>query len=72
MKSSASTTGPVSTSSGSAPWSEKALTGTKPNPGMGKLEVRTSMSGAARYELITGCSLAAARWADGSGVRVGT
>jgi hypothetical protein len=46
MKSGLSTTVPVSTSIGSVPLRTKALTGTNPNPGIGKLEVITSMSDA--------------------------
>ena len=47
MNSSRSTTAPVSTSSGSAPCSTKALMGTCPKPGIGMLVVSTSMPGAA-------------------------
>jgi hypothetical protein len=37
----------VSTRTGSLPWSTNALMGTTPNPGIGKFDVITSMSGAA-------------------------
>ena len=47
MNSSLSTTAPVSTSTGSAAWSTNALIGMSPKPGTGKLDVNTSMSGAA-------------------------
>ena len=47
MKSSLSMTVPVSTSTGSAACTTNTLIGMSPNPGTGKLEVNTSMSGAA-------------------------
>ena len=47
MNSSLCTTVPVSTRTGSVPWSTNALIGTSPNPGIGKFVVRTSMPGVA-------------------------
>ncbi len=47
-----STTAPVSTRMGSEPWRTNALMGTNPMPGTGKLDVSTSMSGVALYEVI--------------------
>lgn len=41
-----SMTAPVSTRTGSGPWRTNALIGTSPKPGIGKLDVSTSMSAA--------------------------
>jgi hypothetical protein len=60
MKSSRSTTDPVSTRTGSVPCSTKALMGTRPKPGMAALDARTSMPGAAWYVATMSSSLC--RW----------